>query len=137
MKKKDGSEAGYFYCSNKCKDECPLYNKKVVTLIKQDQIAAGYVEDPWYNFQEYQEWRQHILKLDNNKCVYCGQPAIIAHHILPQKTHPELSLDIENGLSVCQECHFKYGHRDSWCTTGKLSTLVCERIINHKAKLSN
>jgi len=33
-----------------------------------------------------------------------------------------------------QKCHFKYGHRDSWCTTGKLSALVCERIIKIKIK---
>jgi len=138
VEKEAGNEAGYFYCSNKCKHECSLYNKKVVTLIKQDKIKAGQLKNSWYTSEEYQIWRQQVFKLDDNKCIYCGEKATVAHHILPQKTHPELSLDPENGLSVCQECHFKYSHRDPWCTTGKLSTLVCERIINnvHKAKLS-
>lgn len=129
-----GDGGFYFYCSEKCKQECPLYGKTASQLIKEDLIAAGHIEDPWYTSSEYQEWRQHIFELDNGLCVYCGQPAIIAHHILPQKTHPELSLDPENGLSCCIDCHYKYGHRDSWCTTGKLGALVCERIIKMKNK---
>jgi len=129
-----GNEGGYFYCSEKCKQECPLYRVKTSTLIKQDKIRSGHLEDPWYTSEEYQEWRQHILELDDGLCVYCGQKATIVHHILPQKTHPESALDPTNGLSVCQKCHFKYGHRDSWCNTGKLSTLVCERIIRIKEK---
>jgi len=56
-----------------------------------------------------------------------------AHHILPQKTHPELSLDPENGLSCCVDCHFKYGHKGE-CSTGNLSKLVCERIFRIKRK---
>ena len=128
----NGNGGGYFYCSEKCKQECPLYGKTASQLIKQDQIDVGHLEDPWYNSQEYQEWRQHIFELDNSLCVYCGKEATIAHHILPQKTHPESTLDPTNGLSVCKECHYKYGHRDPWCTTGKLSTLVCERIIRIK-----
>jgi len=134
IEKENGYDAGYFYCSKKCKQECPLYGAHTNTLIKQDLINAGHIEDPWYTTQEYQEWRKYIFELDGNKCVYCGEKATIAHHILPQKTHPELSLDPENGLSCCIDCHYKYGHRDSWCTTGKLGALVCERIIKMKNK---
>ena len=123
-----GNNGSYFYCSIKCKQECPLYKKTVNQLIKLDLIAAGHIEEPWYNSQEYQTWRNKVFELDNGLCVYCGEKATIAHHILPQKTHPELSLDPKNGLSVCKECHYKYGHRDSWCSTGYLSQLVCKRI---------
>jgi len=129
-----GNGSHYFYCSEECKEECPLYGKTVNQLIKEDQIRAGYIEDPWYSSSEYQIWRKYIFELDDGLCVYCGQPATSAHHILPQKTHPNLSLDTENGISVCEKCHYKYGHRDPWCTTGKLSTLICERIIRIKEK---
>ncbi len=131
----NGLEGCYFYCSDKCKDECPLFNKSVNQLIKVDQIRVGHLEDSWYNSQEYQTWRNQVFKLDNNKCVWCGKEAMIVHHILPQKIYPELSLDPENGLSSCQECHYKYGHRDKWCTTGYLSTLTCKRIIRIKEKI--
>jgi len=129
----DGKDGHYYYCSKKCKDECPLYGKHVTELIREDKIRAGHIEDSWYTSQEYQEWRQQVFKLDNNRCVYCEQLAIISHHILPQKTHPELSLDPENGISVCEKCHYKYGHKGE-CSTGNLSKLVCERIIRIKEK---
>jgi len=127
----DGNDARYLYCSNDCKDECPLYNKRVSSLIKEDQIRTGNIEDPWYNSSEYKTWRSKVFELDDNKCVYCEKKATIAHHILPQKTHPELSLDPENGLSVCQKCHYKYGHQEG-CSTGNLSKLLCKRIIKIK-----
>ena len=135
IEKEYGNDGGYFYCSENCKEECPLYGKLVSELIKEDQIRAGIIKDPWYNSSEYQIWRQQVFKLDNNKCVYCEKQATIAHHVLPQKTHPALSLDPDNGLSCCEDCHYKYGHRDRECTTGYLSQLICEKIIKIKDKV--
>jgi len=43
----------YFYCSEECKDECPLYGKRAETLINQDKIDAGYIEESWYTTTEY------------------------------------------------------------------------------------
>jgi len=128
----DGNEGRFLYCSEECKEECPLYRKSVQQLIKDDLITAGHIPDPLYTSEEYKIWRDYIFGLDNGLCVYCGKPATIAHHINPQKTHPEEALDPSSGISCCQECHFKYGHRDSWCTTGYLSKLICERIIRIK-----
>jgi len=131
IEKNEGNS--YYYCSDKCKEECPLYGKRITELIKEDQIRAGHLEDPWYKSTEYQIWREQVFELDNSKCVWCEEPATIAHHILPQKTHPELSLDPENGLSCCQKCHYKYGHKEE-CSTGNLSKLVCERINKFKKR---
>ena len=103
-------------------------------LIKQDLIAAGHLEDPWYTSTEYKIWRDYIFGLDDGLCVYCGKPATRAHHIYPQKTHPDQALDPSSGIACCEECHIKYGHRDRWCTTGFLSQLVCERIIKINKK---
>lgn len=127
-----GTDGSYLYCSDECKQECPLFGKTTNQLIKEDQIRIGNIEDPWYNSQEYQVWRNQVFELDNHICQWCGNPATIAHHILSQKIYPNLALDPENGIACCQECHYKYGHRDSWCTTGYLSQLVCERIIRIK-----
>jgi len=129
----EGSGGSYLYCSDECKEECPLFNKSISQIIKLDKITAGIIEDPWYTSQEYQTWRQKVFELDSNKCVYCEQLATIAHHILPQKTHPELNLDPENGISVCKKCHYKYGHKGE-CSTGNLGKLVCERIKRIKRK---
>ena len=137
IEKSDGNGGSYLYCSQKCKQECPLYGKTINQLIKQDLTDVNNIDNSWYTSQEYQEWRQYIFELDDNKCVYCGKKATIVHHILPQKIHPESALDPENGISVCKNCHYKYGHRDPWCTTGHLSQLICERIIKIKQNKEN
>ena len=130
----DGNDGVYFYCSDECKEECPIYGKPATYLIKQDMISAGHLEDPWYNSAEYLTWRAKVFELDNYICKFCGKPATVAHHINPQKIYPDQALDPENGIACCQECHFKYGHRDRWCTTGYLSALVCERIVRLQEK---
>ena len=135
VEKENGNGASYIYCSDHCKDTCSIYGKRVSQLIKEDQIKAGHIEDPWYTSQEYQTWKKHIFDLDNGKCVYCDKPADHAHHILPQKIYPNLALDPDNGISCCSECHYKYGHRDKECATGYLGKLVCERIIRIKNKI--
>ena len=133
IENKDGKDGHYYYCSEKCKEECPLYGKHITELIREDKIRAGHINDPWYNSSEYKTWRNKVFELDDGLCVWCEQPATIVHHILPQKTHPELSLDPENGLSCCLDCHYKYGHKGE-CSTGNLGKLVCERIIKIKEK---
>jgi len=128
-----GTGGSYLYCSKKCKEECLIYGKTPEQLIKIDLINSGYIEEPWYTSQEYYTWRNKVFELDNNKCVYCEIEAEHAHHILPQKTHPELSLDPENGLSCCKNCHYKYGHKGE-CSTYNLSKLICKRIYKIKKK---
>lgn len=132
----NGNGGSYFYCCEDCKEECPLYRAKIATLISQDKIRAGLIEDPWCTYGEGLIWRKVVLKMDNGLCVWCGAPATIVHHIFPRKTHPESAVDPDNGLSCCEECHNKKGHRDRWCTFGYLANLVCERIyrIDKKAK---
>lgn len=136
IESENGNGGSYFYCCDECKDICPTYGKSANELIKEDQIAAGIIEDPWNTSAEEALWRKYIFKLDDGLCVWCGAPATCVHHIFPRKTHPNLAVDKDNGLSCCEECHYKYGHRDRWCTTGYLANLVCERIvrIDKKAK---
>lgn len=123
----DGNGAHYFYCSDKCKDECPLYGKTVTQLIKQDQINAGLIEELPYTSNEYETWKTTVLKLDDYKCQYCEKPAEHVHHINPQKLEPGYILDPINGISVCSECHYNYGHKKGTkCSTGQLAHKICK-----------
>jgi len=121
----NGPNAAY-YCSDECKEECPLYGKTVNQIIKEDQIKSGNIDASWYTSKEYQEWRLTVLERDKYTCQWCDGPANIAHHILPQKPYPHFSLDPENGVASCDDCHFKYGHRDSWCNNSYLEKLICK-----------
>ena len=90
-----------------------------------------YIYEYGYNQREqYQTWKNQVFALDNNKCVFCDQIASIAHHILPQKTHPELALNPENGLSYCQDCYLKYRHRDVLEIIDSLNLTAYQRVYD-------
>ena len=120
-----GSGAGYFYCSYKCKEECPLYNKTVTQIIKEDQIKAGLIKEDWYDSTEYQIFREEVLRRSGNKCEYCGEVADHVHHSRPQKLEPFFSLDPDYGISCCKKCHYEKGHKDE-CSTGQLASIICK-----------
>jgi len=115
IESKDGQGGCYFYCSNKCKKECPLFNLQSDPYKENKSI---------YTQQENQQFREFVLKRDNYKCQYCGNPAEHVHHERPQKTEPFFALDPDYGWSVCKECHYKYGHKDE-CSTGNLAKIIC------------
>jgi hypothetical protein len=113
LESKNGSDGAYFYCSQECKDTCPLYK------LRSDPYRNS--ELP-YTYQENQLWRKIVLKEDKGLCQFCGNPATDVHHIKPVKTHPHLALDPDNGISFCEECHYKIGHKTGTeCSTGNLA----------------
>lgn len=59
--------------------------------------------------KEYLEWREQVLKRDNEQCIYCGKKddKMNAHHILAWQFYPNLRFNVSNGVTVCQECHKK------------------------------
>lgn len=51
------------------------------------------------------EFREQVFKRDNHKCVFCGKPAVDAHHILERRLWPDGGYYESNGASVCEEHH--------------------------------
>jgi hypothetical protein len=109
------NDGNYFYCSEECKNECPLFN------LRCDPYQTN---EKNYTQEEYQIFRNYILERDNYICQYCGKLAEHVHHERPQKLEPFFSLDPDLAWSVCKYCHYKYGHKDE-CSTGNLSKIIC------------
>lgn len=74
--------------------------------------------------KEYALWRTAVFQRDNYTCVWCGarsaksRPTFLnADHIKPFAYFPELRLAIDNGRTLCTDCHKKtdnYGWRGFW-----------------------
>lgn len=59
---------------------------------------------------KYKEWRHEVFSRDQFTCKRCGDNKggnLHAHHILSWKDHPELRFDVDNGETLCFECHTK------------------------------
>ena len=55
---------------------------------------------------EYQRWRQDVKKRDENICRICGvERNLHVHHIKPLATYPQFAIDLDNGLTLCGNCH--------------------------------
>lgn len=58
--------------------------------------------------KEYQNWRERVFKRDNYTCQCCGDSSghnLEAHHIENFSDHEELRFDINNGITLCKNCH--------------------------------
>jgi hypothetical protein len=92
-----------FYCSEECKQACPLYGKTADTLMKEDAVRSGRLK--WLDMgREVQhELRQMVLERDNYTCKNCGSTdkPLHCHHILPVAVEPLVSADLDNCITLC------------------------------------
>lgn len=67
-----------------------------------------------HSFQ-YRQWRTTIFERDDFTCQICGQKGgqLEADHIKPFSLFPELIFNIDNGRTLCKECH-KIVTKDFW-----------------------
>lgn len=92
----------------------------------QELISRGYIKECEYNTYEivhwyenngigetakkrnnykYRKWRSDVLERDG-KCVECGcTENLVAHHIKEFALYPLLRFELDNGITLCDECH--------------------------------
>jgi HNH endonuclease len=86
------------YCSSRCYG---LARRVPVPKARRRQVAR------------YNDWRLAVLKRDKRTCQRCGYQGkkLHAHHIKEYAKYPELRIAIENGITLCPDCHRKT-HRE-------------------------
>ena len=59
--------------------------------------------------REYKDWRKSVFERDNYTCQSCYKRGgeMQADHIKQFAYHPELRLDLNNGRTLCLDCHRK------------------------------
>ena len=53
------------------------------------------------------EWAKHVKLRDGGMCQNCGaeRARLHAHHIAPRSRRPDLKYDLNNGITLCSNCH--------------------------------
>ena len=58
------------------------------------------------NSPEYNQWKNEVKHRDGNACRRCGfKNNLHVHHIKPFKKYPEFAIELDNGLTLCGNCH--------------------------------
>lgn len=112
---------GQKFCSRRCKaisisgvEPISLQQnrgKKPRTYHLKKRHKYGSIED--------RLWRKSIFERDSYTCQNCRQRGgkLQAHHIVPYRESPELRHDLNNGITLCFDCHKKtetYGWSKYW-----------------------
>lgn len=58
---------------------------------------------------EYKKWRLSVFERDDYTCFMCNTRGghLHAHHIRTRSSNPDLMLDVNNGITLCSQCHRK------------------------------
>lgn len=60
---------------------------------------------------QYEIWRKEVYRRDKWTCriceKHCQRKDIVAHHLNNFADFPEMRFSVDNGLTLCRECHVK------------------------------
>lgn len=66
----------------------------------------------------YKIWHDAVFDRDKKTCVLCGahgrKVEIHADHIKAWALYPKLRYNVDNGRTLCYDCHLEHGWRGSW-----------------------
>lgn len=94
---------GKKYCSRECSHKAMVGDKAPTWIdgksLERDRARLG---------TELKKWRNEVYKRDNYTCQKCGsKKELQAHHIIHWAKSEEHRFILENGITLCVECHSK------------------------------
>ena len=75
-----------------------------------EQVLKLIEDGKFYKSTIWEKKRLEILQRDNFECQICKEeggfaPATTVHHILHLENRPDLALEDDNLMTVCEACH--------------------------------
>jgi len=90
-----------------------LWREKVIEANKARRMPTSDKNIRERNYPEYKEWRMAVFERDEFICQKCGQYSghhLNAHHIESYTDNKELRTVLENGSTLCKDCHDNFHH---------------------------
>jgi hypothetical protein len=86
-------------CTYRTKEKHPMYNPNLTEEDRDRRTIGGYTA-----------FTKSVYARDNHTCVRCGKSKtkIHAHHLEGWADNPEIRFDIDNAVTLCAPCHFKF-----------------------------
>jgi len=84
-----------------------------VSVYANEYVEPGGV----FTIQHDSKWRRvrNQFYATHQTCAMCGAAKDVqVHHILPWHLYPDLRYTHTNLISLCQPCHFRFGHGRDW-----------------------
>lgn len=63
-------------------------------------------------------FRRLVFERDRGRCVICGAPGVDAHHIMERRLYPDGGYYLDNGATLCADCHIR----------AEMTLLSCDEI---------
>ena len=130
------------YCSKKCLFASSIYRNaisqrqkgKIVSEEVKEKLSLafrgpksflwmggkGLITKNLRQHPKYTQWRRRVVKKDGYKCVKCGSKSNLhADHIIPVVENPKLIFKVDNGRTLCGDCHTQI--TNEWRKSKKLA----------------
>jgi len=98
-----------FRAGKRCKD-CWLENNVGENHQRWNANLTDEEREKKRNIEGYPEWRKAVYERDNYSCVCCEKKGgkLNAHHLNGYDKFKEERLVLENGVTLCNECHLDF-----------------------------
>ena len=111
------------FCSNECKSKWhsesmrgenhPCYGKEGLKGENNPNYNPNLTpeeREQGRNIEGYKDWRKEVFERDNYTCQCCGKKGerLNAHHIFGYAEHKDLRTEVDNGITLCEDCHREY-----------------------------
>ena len=84
---------------------------------------------------QYKDWHDKVLKRDRYTCQCCERKNVPlnVHHIMNFADYIDKRYDVDNGICLCKDCHYKFHKIYGFRNTN--NTQLNEFILNYGKKV--